>query len=228
VEEATKKALDQLNVGLDEVEITVLNRGKSGILGLGSEDAKISVKLRQDQPVSINQDQPAGNNKDIETARKILEELLSKIGVKAKVEVEMPGSMTDDDGEASPAILNVTDGDLGQLIGRRGQTIDALQYLFRLILAKQTKSKIPVMVDVENYKQRRYEDLRTLALNVAAQVKARKISVKLEPMPAFERRIVHTTLSNDPDVVTESTGEGDARKVVVMPKRGGPGVNPKL
>ena len=219
VEEATKKALAQLNVGLEEIEVTVLNRGKSGILGLGAEEAKISVKLRQDAE--------AKNNQEVELARQTLQELLDKIGIEAKIEVELPGSMTDEDGEPNPAILNVTDGDLGQLIGRRGQTIDALQYLFRLILAKKTRTKIPVMVDVENYKQRRYEDLRTLALNVAAQVKARKSSVKLEPMPAFERRIIHTTLANDPDVTTESTGEGDARKVTVMPKRSGRVTNSK-
>jgi spoIIIJ-associated protein len=210
VEEATKKALTQLNVGLEEIEVTVLTHGRSGILGLGAEDAKISVKLRQVQP--------AGDNEDIESARQILQDLLERMGIEARIEVELPGAMTDEDGEPNPAILNVVDDDLAVLIGRRGQTIDALQYLLRLILSKQTRSKFPVMVDVENYKHRRYEDLRTLALNVASQVKARKSSIRLEPMPAFERRIVHTTLANDPEVTTESVGEGDARKVMIMLK----------
>jgi len=87
-----------------------------------------------------------------------------------------------------------------------------------LIVSKQAISKTPILIDVENYKQRRYEDLRTLALNVASQVKANKSSFRLEPMPAFERRIVHLTLADDPDVVTESIGEGESRKVVVSPK----------
>ena len=123
-----------------------------------------------------------------------------------------------EEGESNPVIFNITGDDLGILIGRRGQTLDALQYLVRLITSRQTKSKTPIMIDVENYKQRRYEDLRTLALNVAAQVKARRSSFRLEPMPAFERRIIHLTLANDPDVTTESIGEGEARKVVVLPK----------
>jgi len=120
--------------------------------------------------------------------------------------------------EVQPLVFNVAGDDLGILIGRRGQTIDALQYLVRLISSRQSRSKIPIIVDVENYKQHRYESLRVLALNVAAQVKARRTSFRLEPMPAFERRIIHLTLANDPDVTTESIGEGEARKVVVEPK----------
>jgi spoIIIJ-associated protein len=210
VEEATRKALVQLGVGLDDLEIIVINQGRSGILGLGAEDARIRVTVRESK-------EPEGN-RDIEAARKILEELLLKMGVRATVKVEAPGEITDEDGETSPVILNVENGDLGILIGRRGQTIDALQYLLRLILTRQLKSKIPVMVDVEGYKQRRYEDLRTLALNVAEQVKDRRASIRLEPMPPFERRIIHTALAKDQDVITESMGEGDNRKVVVRPK----------
>jgi len=77
---------------------------------------------------------------------------------------------------------------------------------------------MPIMIDVQDYRQQRYEDLRTLAMNVASQVKTRKTSFRLEPMSAFERRIIHLTLANDPDVITESTGEGETRKVVVLPK----------
>jgi len=210
VEEATKQALARLNAGLDDVEIKVLNPGKNGILGLGAEDARISVRLRNSTTHEENQ--------DIELARKILEDLLTRLGIQAEVIVEAPGIDNGEDGEPSPVILNVVDGDLGTLIGRRGQTIDALQYLLRLILTRQVKSKIPVMVDVEGYKKRRYEDLRMMALNVAEQVKSRKSSIRLEPMPPFERRIIHTTLASDPEIQTESIGEGDDRKVVVRPK----------
>jgi spoIIIJ-associated protein len=210
VEEATKKALTRLNVGLDGVEITVINPGKSGILGLGAEDALISVKL-------IETD--TGNeNTELKVARTILENLLDKMGVAAKIEVQSPPSMVDEDGMDNPFVLNLTGEDMGGLIGRRGQTLDALQYLLRLMFARQTKSKIPLMLDIEGYKQRRFEDLKTLALNVADQVKAKRSSVRLEPMPPFERRIVHMALANDPDVETESIGEGEARKVVISPK----------
>jgi spoIIIJ-associated protein len=210
VEEATKKALAQLNVGLDEVEITVLNTGKSGILGIGGEEARIRVELLK-----------SGNIKetsDIKVAKEILDNLLIKMGIKSKVEVIIPEAEFNDEGEANPVILNITGDDLGILIGRRGQTLDALQYLVRLITSKETISKTSIMIDVENYKQRRYADLRVLALNIAEQVKASKTSLKLEPMTAFERRIIHLTLANDPDVATESTGEGEFRKVGIVPK----------
>jgi spoIIIJ-associated protein len=210
VEEATKKALTQLNVGLDEIEITVLSEGKSGILGLGSEDARIKVKLLQ----------PAKNenSEEINAARNVLENLLARMGIQATVNIETAKMATLGEEEVQPLVFNVVGDDLGILIGRRGQTIDALQYLVRLITSRQIGSKIPIIIDVENYKQRRYEDLRVLALNVAAQVKVRRASFRLEPMPAFERRIIHLTLANDPDITTESIGEGEARKVVVLPK----------
>lgn len=214
VEEATKKALIRLNVGLEEIEVTVLKEGRGGILGLGAEDAIISVKLlKQD----IGND--LGNeNEELQKARTILETLLNGIGVTAKIDVQVPQVMLGEDGADNPVVFNVTGDDLGGLIGRRGQTLDALQYLLRLIFARQTKSKLPIMVDVEGYKQRRFDDLKTLALNVADQVKTQKSSVRLESMPPFERRIIHMTLANDPDVETESIGEGEARKIVVSPK----------
>jgi len=213
VEEATKKALTQLNVGLDEVEITVLSPGKSGILGLGAEDASISVKLLH--PLG---DENAPEVDVVNVAKEVLANLLIRMGVKASVNIEKTEAVVNEEDKSNPITLNIVGDDLGILIGRRGQTLDALQYLVRLIVSKQAISKTPILIDVENYKQRRYEDLRTLALNVASQVKANKSSFRLEPMPAFERRIVHLTLADDPDVVTESIGEGESRKVVVSPK----------
>jgi spoIIIJ-associated protein len=210
VEEATRKALTQLNVGLAEVEITVLNAGRSGILGLGAEEAKISVSLLKPELVE--------DSEALEVAKKILQNLLSKMGVQASISVKRPNTGINGDEEPDPVVLNIEGGDPGVLIGRRGQTLDALQYIVRLILSRQTKSRIPIIVDVEDHKQQRYEDLRTLALNIAAQVKASKRSFRLEPMPAFERRIIHLTLAGDPELTTESIGEGESRKVVVMLK----------
>ncbi len=217
VQEAIKQALTRLNVGLEEIEVTVLKEGRGGILGLGAEEALISVKLlKQDS------DDNAGNeNEEIKAARKVLETLLKGIGVEAKIDIQSPKSLVDEEGNDNPVVFNLNGDDLGELIGRRGQTLDALQYLVRLIFARQTKSRMPIMVDVEGYKQRRYEDLKIMALNVADQVKASHSSVRLEPMAAFERRIVHMTLANDPDIETESVGEGEARKIVVSPKYNG-------
>lgn len=209
VEEAKKKALAQLNVGSDEVEITVLSEGRGGILGLGAEDARISVRLLR----------PEKDNdvESVEVARKILETLLSKMGIESIVKVEA-SEMVGEDETDNTMVLNIIGEDSGVLIGRHGQTIDSLQYLVRLMTSKQTKSKTPIMIDVQDYKRRRYDDLRTLAMNVAEQVKISKTSIRLEPMSPFERRIVHMALANDPELTTESIGEGESRKVVVYPK----------
>jgi spoIIIJ-associated protein len=210
VEEATKKALAQLNVGLNDVEITVINAGKSGILGIGVESSRIKVRLIKSENIK--------DTTDIEKAKNILKNLLDKMGFSSSIDVVIPENEFNEEGEANPVIFNVTGDDLGILIGRRGQTLEALQYLVRLIASKETNSKVPIMVDIENYKQRHYDDLRILAHNVAEQVKTSRTSFRLEPMPAFERRIIHLTLANNPDVTTESTGEGEFRKVVVIPK----------
>jgi len=195
---------------LDEVEITVLNEGKSGILGIGAEDARISVRL-----LKLEKEKEADS---IEITKDILTKLLEGLGFKANIEVQSSNALPEEENE-SPIILNITGNDLGSLIGRRGQTLDSLQYLVRLIYTRQTKSKTPIVIDIENFKQRRYEDLRILALNVAEQVKSKKTSIRLEPMTPFERRIIHLTLANNADVSTESIGEGESRKVVVLPKK---------
>jgi spoIIIJ-associated protein len=210
VDEAIKKAQAMLNLNAERLEITVISEGRSGILGLGAADARISVKVRPLEEAAL--DEP------VNEAKQVVQELLDKVGVKATINVYTPQDTMDEEGEANPVVFNLTGDDMGALIGRRGQTIDAFQYLVRLILTRKTHSKIPIMIDVESYRQKRYEDLKTMALNVADQVKARKSSVRLEPMTAYERRIIHMTLANDPEILTESMGEGDSRKVVVFPK----------
>ena len=121
IQEATTKALAQLNVGLDEVEICVISEGKSGILGLGAEEAKIRVTLRMPEN--------NGGGDDIEAAKNILDGLLTRMGIRATIKVENPEIAVNEEGEANPVIFNIVGDDLGILIGRRGQTIDALQYL---------------------------------------------------------------------------------------------------
>jgi len=194
------------------VEVTVVKEGRSGILGLGAEEAVVRVSSLAMEPEEISQ--------ITEVAREALEGLLSRLGVEASVNLEEkppfePGT------EASEVItINVTGDDLGILIGRRGQTLAALQHMVRLMVAHRMKARVPIVIDVEGYKQRRYEALRALAQRMAEQVRERKRPFALEPMPAYERRIIHLTLAEDPDVTTESTGVGEVRKVVIMPRPG--------
>ncbi|MDD5127978.1 MAG: KH domain-containing protein [Dehalococcoidales bacterium] len=151
-------------------------------------------------------------------ARDILKKMLDLMGVEATVTISEEFPVEGEKGLTSFNSLNIEGDDLGILIGRRGQTLAALQYMIRLILCHQTQQQAPIIIDVESYKRRRYDSLRSLARRIAEEVKTRRRSFTLEPMPAFERRIVHLTLANNPDVTTESTGFGEARKVVIKPK----------
>jgi spoIIIJ-associated protein len=210
VEAAIQKALEQLSVSREKAEVIVVKEGKSGILGLGAEEAVVRVRSLVMEPEE--------RSEIVGVAREVLESLLVRLGVEASVvpEVEPP---LEQGTEASEVItINVTGDDLGILIGRRGQTLAALQHMVRLIVAHQIKARVPIVIDVEGYKQRRYSALQALALRMAEQVKERKKQFALEPMPAYERRIIHLALADDPDVITESTGVGEARKVVIMPR----------
>jgi spoIIIJ-associated protein len=148
-----------------------------------------------------------------------LEALIERLGLEASVASEMKPPLAG--GEDAPPIvtLNVEGDDLGILIGRRGQTLASLQHIVRLIVAHKAKARVPIVIDVEGYKQRRYEALQALARRMAEQVKERGRSFALEPMPAYERRIIHLTLADNPDVTTESTGDGEVRKVVIVPRK---------
>ena len=154
-----------------------------------------------------------------EAAREILEQLLNLMDIEAQVTPSEEFSVNTDEGITTSIGLNIEGEDLGILIGRRGQTMGALQHIVRIIMAHKMDIRIPVVIDVEGYKQRRCEGLQALAVRLADQVKTRKIPFTMEPMPAFERRIIHLTLAKDPNVTTESTGFGEARKVVVMAKK---------
>jgi spoIIIJ-associated protein len=124
----------------------------------------------------------------------------------------------DDEKSEAPVVFDITGDDLGILIGRRGQTLACLQYITRLIVTRQTGYSAPLVLDVNGYKKRRYESLRALARNVADQVERNGNPCTLEPMPAYERRIIHLTLAENPAVTTESVGFGEERKVVILPR----------
>lgn len=198
VEEATKEAEKQLGANRDQIETVVIREGKSGFFGIGSEEAVIKVK-----PL-------ARPDKDVEVAIDVLETLLRLMGLVGGVETSH---------DEMRLILNIEGDDLGILIGRRGQTLACLQYIVRLIVAGRLKAWLPLNVDVCGYKKRRCDSLRELALRLAGQVKLRRRSVTLEPMPPAERRVIHLALTNHPDVITHSIGESTSRKIVISLKR---------
>ncbi len=162
---------------------------------------------------------PVEQGQVVEAAKNVLERLLSLMDLPASVVMSSELSSETEGEPTASIILDVKGEDLGILIGRRGQTLACLQYILRLMVSQQTQTRLPIIVDIEGYKRHRWEALRALALRMAEQVKARRVHFTLEPMPAFERRIIHLALADHPDVTTESTGERDARKVVIMPKR---------
>ena len=211
VEEAIQRGLEQLDLSRDEVEVTVLKEGRAGVLGLGAEEAVISLKPLV--PALEQEGEVAG------IAKGVIERLLMVMGVTASVEPYVPQPVEGEGETSGPIAFDIEGEDLGILIGRRGQTLSCLQYIVRLIVSHQTKVNVPITIDVEGYKQRRFESLRALAQRLAEQVSVRKSPFTLEPMPAYERRIIHLTLASHPDVSTHSIGFGEARKVVIELKQ---------
>lgn len=210
VDEAIERGLQQLGLTRDQVETAVLNKGRSGFLGMGAEEAV--VRLTPLASPSQESNLPAA-------AKEALEEILRRMKLKAHVELRSDVQQDEAESDIPPIALEVDGEDLGILIGRRGETLAALQYIMRLIVAHQQKARVPLTVDVEGYKQRRYGALRELALRLAQKAVSTRQSMTLEPMPADERRIVHLAVSVNPDVVTQSVGEGELRKVVIMPRK---------
>ena len=207
VEEAIQQAISQLGVSREEVEVDVISEGKSGILGLGSDEAVVRVTRIASDP-----------DEDItEYVKKTINKLLSLLEVDGSA-VLQPPPVVEGEEPAESISLNIEGDDLGILIGRRGQTLSCLQYIVRLIIGHQKKSWLPVIIDVEGYKQRRYQALQVFARQMAEQVNAKKMSFTLEPMPAYERRIIHLALAEHRDVITESIGQGESRRVVILPK----------
>jgi len=212
VAEATHQALEQLGLGRDQVDIEVISEGKpGGLLGIGAEAARVRVTESANRI-------PAGEQM-VTLAQESLETMLSYMGLDAGVSCQCDNPVAEDEEKSeTPIVLDIEGEDLGILIGRRGQTLACLQYITRLMVTRQTGYAAPLVLDVNGYKKCRYESLRTLAQHVAEQVEVSGKSCALEPMPAYERRIIHLALAEHPYVTTESVGFGDARKVVVLPK----------
>lgn len=158
------------------------------------------------------------DNDLFEVAKGVLEALLERMGIEASVELQdEPAGSEEKPGDQ--LTFDVMGDDLGILIGRRGQTLASLQFMVRLIVSHQTKSWVPIVVDVESYRRRRSEKLEALAERLAEQVRERGRPFTLRPMLPYERRIIHLALADYPSVTTESIGEGESRRVVIRPQR---------
>ena len=207
VEQAIEKAETQLGLSRDQFEVEVVREGKSGILGVGGKEALIRV-------ISVAPPEEArpelAEEDAVKVVTEILDTLLGLLGITGEVEVLS---------NEIPLALDIKGDDLGILIGRRGQTLASLEYVTKLMVVGRLKTWLPLTVDVGGYKKRRRDSLQTLALYLAEQVKSRRNAITMEPMPADERRIVHLTLADNPDVTTHSIGEGENRKVVVLLKQ---------
>ena len=200
VEQAIEKAEAQLGQSRDQFRVEVIREGRAGILGVGGREAVIRVSsttLPEEDAVS--------------RVTEVLDTLLGLMGVQGKVEV-----LSDE----LPLALNIKGDDLGILIGRRGQTLVALEYVTKLIVVQRLKAWLPLTIDVGGYKKHRRDSLQKLALYLAEQVKSRRRAMPMEPMPPDERRIIHLALADHPDVTTQSIGEGENRKVVILPREG--------
>ena len=197
-EEAIEIALKELDAERGEVEIDVVSRGKSGILGIGSEPARVRVTLLEQTPDVVK------------VATEILDNILSKLGVSAVSSLVQAESE-----DLGGPVFEIEGDDSGLLIGRRGETLRALQFMVKFIAGRQLGERVNLMIDVEGYQQRRYDSLANLAQRVAQRVASNGRSITLEPMPPNERRIIHMTLSEHASVTTESIGAGNERQVVV-------------
>lgn len=221
--EAIELALAELGASRDQAEIEILSEGRSGILGIGAEEARVRASVREEPEATATGAAGASLQPQedfAESGKEVLERILDSLGLGATVEVRSTSSYGMAEGQVS-GVLDIQGPDLGILIGRRGKTLFALQYLVNLILSKRCRSRVKVFVDVEGYRRRRQDSLKALALRMADQVRSTGQAVTLEAMPPHERRIVHLALQSHPNVATESVGEGESRKVIITPKRQG-------
>ncbi len=197
VDEALTNAMLELGTTIDNLEYEVLEKESTGFLGIFGKPARIKVRMK----MTIEN-----------STKKFLTDVFAAMGINALVEVNY-------DQENSTVEVNIDGDEMGVLIGKRGQTLDSLQYLVSLVVNKNSENYIKVKLDTENYRARRKETLENLAKNIAYKVKRTRKPVSLEPMNPYERRIIHSALQNDKFVETYSEGEEPYRKVVINIKK---------
>ena len=234
VEEAIEKGLQELGLTEADVDVEILDEGKKGLLGLGSRQARIALKIKGTSSISTqtetksalveeikDKEQPdekieaPGDPEEVIIARETINILLDKMNVQANVSVRLGESDSD---RVQPILIDIEGNDLSFLIGRKAETINALQFITSLIVGRELGRWAPLQIDVQHYRKRREDELRKLARRIADQVISTGRNQALEPMPPNERRIIHLELRDHPEVETESEGEDPKRKVVVRLK----------
>ena len=198
VSDAITEACQKLGVTSDKLDYQVVEEGSSGFLGIGAKPAVIKAAVKKS---SVE-----------EVARAFLNDVFQAMNMEVVIDIKY-------NEEEKSMDIELSGNEMGVLIGKRGQTLDSLQYLVSLVVNKESEEYIHVKVDTENYRQRRKETLENLAKNIAYKVKRTKRSVSLEPMNPYERRIIHSALQNDKYVFTRSEGEEPFRHVVISLKR---------
>ena len=226
VEEAIAQGAQELGLPEEDLDVEVLDEGSKGFLGLGTRQVRVRLTVRLDEPPEETPQKEAPQYEEpseiddeeaVRIAHETVEELLQRMGITASVdtqwgELEPPGRIR-------PLLIDIRGDDLSILIGRRGETLSALQYITRLIVGKELKRPVAVVIDIEGYRARREGQLRRLARKIAEQAIETGRTMSLEPMPAIERRIIHVELKDNPKVETLSIGEGNRRKVTVIPQQ---------
>lgn len=196
VEEAVKSALAQLETTRDRTEISIIDEGKKGIFGFGSRPAVVKVTVKIDP---------------VEEAKDFLKDVSKKMGVEVEIEEERQGKQVQ---------FTLSGEKIALLIGKRGQTLNSLQYLTQLVINRHSEHYFHVLLDVENYRARRNETLVQLAERLAQKAIRTGHKVSLEPMPSYERKVIHTALMDDKNVKTYSDGVEPNRHIVIAPVRG--------
>ncbi len=205
-DEAIEKACNQLNLSKDEMEIEVIEPGSAGIFGIvGTRKAKIKVIVK-----STEEEQAETEEDELEVAKKTLQDILGLIPMDTTVEART---------EDGKILLNIEGDKSGLLIGRKGKTLDALQFIVNKIVNKALAKRVQVVVDAENYRQRRRDSLIQMALKMGDKAKRIRKPVTTAPLNPRERRIIHLALKDDNALDTKSRGEGLLKKVVIIPKK---------
>ena len=237
VEEAIARGAAELGLPKEDLEVEVLDEGGKGFLGLSGRQARVRLSVVvEDRTGSLPADlkprdtsqpleyaetatqtgAPGTDPRTVRVTQDTVQELIKLLGLEAQVRAEW--GPADPDARTQPLMVDVQGEDLGILIGRRGETLSALQYITRLIVAKELQQQVAVVIDIEGYRARREQQLQRLALKIADQAVEMSRTMELEAMPANERRVIHMALRDHPAVRTESVGEGVDRKVTIIPK----------
>lgn len=223
IDEAIESALRKLGVARDKITVEILAEGRKGILGFGAQKAKVRAALRQTALGAAESMEPEKQAADlapaspesteiIGKAKAALAEILRLMGFTASVVEGRPES-------GSETVLQIQADNSGLLIGRKGQTLDALQYLVTRIAGEQAGSEGPhIVVDVENYRERQRKSLKDMALRLGEKAKRQRKTITLDALSAADRRVIHAVLQDDPWVTTQSLGQGPYRRLLIIPE----------